>query len=306
MTEPHLWPNRDLNVQRGRSRYRLSIMGKNRGSRHILTGIGAFIFTLMVVSGCSTGAQTFDSGSVNSEIASVEGDFMSEDKAPNPTGQQLIRTGSISLLAENTQEVQERIHTVVTELGGSVSQQESRITDGLRYVTMTVRVPDANLDSFMTEVSELGEVTFASTTSVDVTLEVTDLQARIDSLSTTIDRLNDLAEQATNVSDLVAVESELANRTSERDSLLAQQKYLSNQVAQSTVYIDLSPTGTATTDSPDFLAGLADGWNSLVNFLAGLITALGFVLPFLAAIVIVMAIILGIRFARTKRTSEKK
>ena len=156
---------------------------------------------------------------------------------------------------------------------------------------MTVQVPDSDLEEFVAEVRTLGETTAFSISEIDVTLTITDLDARIGSLNATIDKLLELQEQATTVTDLVAVEAELATRTAERDSLVAQRDVVQNQVAESTVYIDISPDLGKSTSSPDFIGGIESGWQTLINMAAGAITLIGFLIPIVIALVIVIGLL---------------
>jgi hypothetical protein len=114
-------------------------------------------------------------------------------------------------------------------------------------------------------------------------------------LDTSIMTLAALQADATSVADLVAVESELTARTAERDSLVAQREFLQDQVDLSTVYINIAADPAKTSDSPDFVQGIQDGWNALVNTFAAAITFAGFLLPFLAALVVVVVVVAVIR-----------
>ena len=145
------------------------------------------------------------------------------------------------------------------------------------------------------DLGDLGTVISVSITAQDVTTQVVDLDARIGVLQTSIDRLKSLQAQATSVTDLVAVESELANRQGELDSLTAQRGYLGQQVAMSTVTVSLSPiTELTSSTAPGFLAGLQNGWSAFLALIAFVITSAGFLIPFvvIGAIVVIPVILL--------------
>jgi hypothetical protein len=213
------------------------------------------------------------------------------DSGQKNLNQQFIRTGSVSMTSENTIATVSDITSLVEEFNGSITQQEIRTVDNHEYANMTVQVPDSELESFVTEVRSLGDNTSFNISEIDVTLTITDLDARIASLNATIAKLTELQSQATTVTDLVAVEAELATRTAERDSLVAQRDVVQGQVAESTVYIDVSPDLGKSTTSPDFIGGIENGWQALINMGAGAITLIGFLIPIVIALGCVVVLI---------------
>jgi len=259
----------------------------------------AALMGVLVLSGCSTSDDSVDSvysagsagtGTDMSYAESAPSDIAMDSGQRNP-GQQFIRTGSVSMTSSNTIETVAGITALVEQFNGSISQEEIRTIEDNDYANMTVRVPDSDLEEFVAEVRTLGETTAFSISEIDVTLTITDLDARIGSLNATIDKLLELQEQATTVTDLVAVEAELATRTAERDSLVAQRDVVQNQVAESTVYIDISPDLGKSTSSPDFIGGIESGWQTLINMAAGAITLIGFLIPIVIALVIVIGLL---------------
>lgn len=259
----------------------------------------AALMGVLALSGCSTNVDSVDSvynagsagmGTDMSYAESAPSDIAMESGQRNP-GQQFIRTGSVSMTSDNTIETVAGITALVEQFNGSISQEEIRTIEDNDYANMTVRVPDSDLEEFVAEVRTLGETTAFSISEIDVTLTITDLDARIASLNATIDKLLELQEQAATVTDLVAVEAELATRTAERDSLVAQRDVVQNQVAESTVYIDISPDLGKSTSSPDFIGGIESGWQALINMAAGAITLIGFLIPIVIALVIVIGLL---------------
>ncbi len=257
----------------------------------------ATLMGVLALSGCSTDGDSVDSagsagmGTDMSYAESAPADIAMDSGQRNP-GQQFIRTGSVSMTSSNTIETVAGITALVEQFNGSVSQEDIRTIEDNDYANMTVRIPDSDLEEFVAEVRTLGETTAFSISEIDVTLTITDLDARIGSLNATIDKLLELQEQAATVTDLVAVEAELATRTAERDSLVAQRDVVQSQVAESTVYIDISPDLGKSTSSPDFLGGIESGWQALLNMGAGAITLIGFLIPIVIALIVVIGLIL--------------
>lgn len=253
---------------------------------------------VLALAGCSTSGDSAGSAGMGTDMSYPESapaemamDSGQMNSGQRNSGQQFIRTGSVSMTSKNTIETVAGITALVEQFNGSISQEEIRTFEDNDYANMTVRVPDSDLEEFVDEVRTLGETTAFSISEFDVTLTITDLDARINSLNATINKLLELQEQATTVTDLVAVEAELATRTAERDSLVAQRAVVQDQVAESTVYIDISPDLVISTSSPDFIGGIESGWQALINLAAGAVTLIGFLIPIVIALVIVIGLL---------------
>ncbi len=266
-----------------------------RSRAAILAGIGLAALTL---GGCTVNesdigsmAEPMNIGSMDS--GSIASESISSDQ--EASDQYLTRNSSISLQGSDVADMTNNVLAITNEFGGVVAQQDIRTDSDQNYSSLTVRIPDAELEAYLDRLASVGEVTFLSTSTLDVTTTVIDLDSRIDTLNTSIATLTTLQADATSVADLVAVESELTARTAERDSLVAQREFLQDQVDLSTVYVSISADPSATTDSPNFIQGILDGWNALINTFAAAITFAGFLVPFIAALIAIVVVIAVIR-----------
>lgn len=268
----------------------------HRSKAAILAGMGLAAITLAGCSSTDTGGVSepmslgsMDSGAVASESVS-SGSF--DQKTSD---QYLTRNSSISLQGSDVTGMTDTVLSITTEFAGVVSQKDIRNESELSYSSLTVRIPDAELEAYLDRIAAVGEVTFLSTSTLDVTTTVIDLDSRIDTLNTSIATLTMLQADATSVTDLVAVESEITARTAERDSLVAQREFLQDQVDMSTVYVSISADPATTTDSPNFVQGILDGWNALINTFAAIITFAGFIVPFIVAVIVIVGVLVLIR-----------
>ncbi len=275
-------------------------MGRSKVA--ILAGIALAVFGL---AGCGSTDTGSSAESVN--VGSMDSGSMASDSAAfdqNSPEQYLTRNSSISLQGSNVGEMTDSVLSITVEFSGVVSQQDIRNESDQSYASLTVRVPNSELDVYLDRLATVGDVTFLSTSTLDITTTVIDLDARIETLNTSIATLTTLQAEATSVADLVAVESELTARTAERNSLVAQREFLSDQVDLSTVYINIAADPATTTDSPDFVQGLQNGWNALINTFAATITFAGFLVPFIITALVVIAVVIAIRSAR-KRVRQR-
>lgn len=256
--------------------------------------------TGLLIAGCGSGGV---SGGMPVEGALSDAAAQSTESMPSE--QQIIRTANVSLEVDDVDESVLSITANVDAVDGFVQSRSLNRYDNDATASMTIRIPAAGLEDFLVLLADEGEVVTSTIDAQDVTIEVIDLDARISTLEASIDRLRELQQQATTVADLVAVESELANRQSELESLTARRDYLANQVDLATVFLWIDQVNTGAGLTPDFLGGLQRGWDALLTLGAGLITGLGFVLPTaLVGLVIAVVVIITVRLIR-RRTTRK-
>jgi hypothetical protein len=163
-------------------------------------------------------------------------------------------------------------------------------TDGTDSATLTLRIPSARHTTAVRDLEELGEVEHRSRTAEDVTAEVVDVEARVASQRRSIARIRELLDQAGDLSDVVRIESELANREANLDSLLSRQEQLSSLTTLATVTVTFYKTDEAPEDGPNavgFMSGLRGGWDAFVATIRVVGAVAGALLPFAVAAALV-------------------
>jgi hypothetical protein len=171
---------------------------------------------------------------------------------------------------------------------------------------ITVRVPSDELPALIDELADVGEVTSSSINRQDVTQQTVDLEARIEAAQASVDRLTALLAEATNIADLIAAESALAERQAMLESYQQQLEMLDDQVAMSSLTVTLTPVvEPVEADPAGFTDGLAAGWNGLVATLNGIVIALGFLLPWLVVLGLAGLVVWAIvRWSRRRRAAK--
>jgi Domain of unknown function (DUF4349) len=216
----------------------------------------------------------------------------------------LVRTAQLSVDADDPVAATRQVRAAVVGAAGTVSQESS--TDS--GAQLTIRVPVDRLDQLIDSIAGLGHVTNRTSQVVDATEDVVDLGARVASQRASVDRVRALLSEARSIGDVVAIESELTRREADLDSLTGRLAALKDQVALSTLTVDLEKGPITTEPNPQpvgFLAGLAAGWDGLKVVGAGAGTALGYVLPFVPVLAVLFALVgIGRRVARTRRTAR--
>ncbi len=208
-----------------------------------------------------------------------------------------VVTGSVDITADDPLEAAGQVTDRVREVGGRVDSrtEQPRTDDTDPQATLTVRVPADKTDKFIDGLSGVGRITRMSTNRDDVTMRWEDLDARIKALQASVDRLRTLIAGATNTADLIAAEQALSSRQGELDSLTAQKRHLDDQVALSTLTIDITTADKESGEGPtNFWDGIVSGWHSLVDWLKYAVVFTGKAIPWLGFAVVLGAVVWGV------------
>lgn len=226
---------------------------------------------------------------------------------------EIIATAQATVQVKSIPDAATAIATLAEEHGGYVESTEigkAMSIDGdtapapadSAYGWISVRVPSADLQEVISALGDSGEVLSSSTSKQDVTSVAIDLQARVDSTKASVERLTELMAQSGTVSELIEAEVALTDRQAQLESYEQQLAALDDQVAMSSLQVQLTrATAPTTADPAGFGDGLLAGWNGLVVSLNALVIAVGFILPWLALAGVVVLIVWLIRRSRRNR-----
>lgn len=158
------------------------------------------------------------------------------ERSAQPLDRQVVRRGRMDVKVEEVEPARRRLEQAVASLGGQVMRYETRDTDRADYV---LRVPPTSLDALMDSAAALGGVGTRIVSAEDVTDQMVDADGRLQALRASRDRLQQLLEQASGVTEIVTVERELARVQGEIESLEARLNALRGQVAMSELAVAL-------------------------------------------------------------------
>lgn len=270
--------------------------------------VTAALATLLLLAGCSSssGASSPDRGvpAAPSPLTdkSATGESSGESVADDA---QVITTGWVSIRVDDPVKSSADAIAVVEKHDGRIdNRSEQSPTDSQdASAQLTIRVPQDQINDTLDALKKLGTVENVSISETDVTAQTTDLDARITAMQASVDRLLGLMSTATNVDDLVALESALSTRQADLDSLTSQRNALGDQVDYSTIELQLYTAGPVPAGGPkDFWGGLVVGWNSLLSTLSGTLVVLGVALPWLLVLAALGAIaLLVVRISTRQR-----
>ena len=277
-------------------------------TRRAVAASGTLLALLVGAAACSPTAQD-DSAAV----------LVAQDEAPGADGarttvagedvaaesRQVITTASVTVVVRDAREAADEAAAIAAEVGGRVDSRSERANEDEvpPSAYLTLRVPADRVEGVLDDLKELGDVRNLSLDRRDVTLTVTDLDARIQALEVSVARLQDLMSSATSTADLLQAENALTQRQANLDSLQAQRTYLAEQVALATISVALLPEEVAPTPAPgSFVGGLATGWNALVTAFNRVVEVAGILVPWtVLAGLLVAAGYLARRRSRARR-----
>jgi hypothetical protein len=256
----------------------------------------------------SGGEAALDDGAARSEavepgapdaVTDAAGAVGLTDAPEEAVDRELITTGNATLAVDDPFEAAEQIAGLVEQAGGRIEARDERAAtdDEPGSASMTLRIPADRVSATLDALDELGEVRDRHVETVDVTGTAQDLDARIEALRTSTDRLRELMADADRTADLIEIEAELSTRQAELDSRVSERNRLSDEVAMSTLHVEIVAEGTpAAQAQPDgFLGGLSAGWSALVSTFNVVVLVLGAIIPWLALVGLVLLVVVGVR-----------
>ncbi|MDE1464284.1 DUF4349 domain-containing protein [Spartinivicinus poritis] len=159
------------------------------------------------------------------------------DSGSRQTDRFIIKSADIELDVKEPTTAAEKVKEMVVQASGYIGNIRDYNQED---ISMTVKVPERQLELFVDQVSSLGNVTSKSFHSEDVTEEIIDIEAKIANLSALRKKFRALLNKATEVSDILKIEKELSRIQTELDSIEGRRKALKNQVVFSKVDIALN------------------------------------------------------------------
>jgi hypothetical protein len=217
---------------------------------------------------------------------SVDGSDGKAGRAPVQT-RAIIATGTVTIVDDDLGEVRNNIDRLLGRYGGYVSDEATFNTaDGTTSGSrLTLRVPFGHFSAVMDAFKTFTKVREAHTNAEDVTTEVIDVDSRVRTQELSLRRLGTFLRRTQDIDAMIRLESEIAEREAQLESLKAQQKYLSDQTSLGTITVSMqTPDAKPKKDDPlqgaGFFNGLDDGWNAMKDALLVAATVVGAVLPF--------------------------
>ena len=218
-------------------------------------------------------------------------------------GDKIIYTARLTLETKDYDGARAALEQALADAGGWMeNSSESSYDDSSRSLSMTLRVPAENYESFLTAAGQAASLVNRSESADDVTAQYTDVAGRIANLEGQRDRLRELQASAGTLSDLLDIEAQLSDVQYQLESWQSQLDWYDDQVASCTVTVSLREVETYTPTGETFLerlgAAFAEGWQNFVAGLASIAVVLAGLWP---VVVIVAAVVAAVVIVRIRR-----
>ena len=153
----------------------------------------------------------------------------------------IISTGNITVEVDDVESSVMAVEAIVDGMGGYVEVLSRSGGDDFSRASLTIRVPQGQFASAYDRIRDLGEVLNEHQGSEDVSEQFIDLEARLNSALREEQSYLSLLGRTSNVSEVLAIERELARVRADIERYQGQLDFLTRRVDLSTIYVELVP-----------------------------------------------------------------
>ncbi len=180
------------------------------------------------------------------------------------SGHQVIRTASLIADVSDVDEAASTLIRIAESTGGFVANS-TLVHQHPSYGTFELRIPVKLFARALEQVELVGQIHERHISGQDVTEEFVDLNARVRNLERHEHQLLTFMDRATRVTDLLAIEQQLARVRGEIEQLTGRLRLMSNQVELATVNVTLRESSRGTPGLWDLPASLEKIQASFIN-----------------------------------------
>ena len=283
----------------------------------------ALCLFVVLLTGCSSKSDTnhyTGSYAVTSEEA--KGDYAEAEQAPQASNsgisleqsdtEKLVYTGWMSVETKDMNSFLKEFAELVRQYQGITQNMSENNYGNRRNLSLTLRVPAKDFESFIEALrSGSGSITNIHTNVENITRRYNDNEIEIEALETQHARLLELMAQAEDLSDIILIEEKLTDVETRLNILKSYRSEMDEDVAYSTIDIEISEVKTYTRTSfgqrlkeafekswIDFADGMGNFFISLVYYLP--------VILLLAVLCLILRKPVGKLFSKLRRGRKKE
>ena len=211
------------------------------------------IFSLTLFFSCSNSSKAdylgeMETMDVDEEIMPVSRQAGAElsqnaDKPENDyiKDKKIIKDARIGLKVDNYKNYRTRLDSIIYRLNGYISNDNLDKNDYSINCNLSIRMPTDNFEIFLS-LLENGDVKllYKNVSARDVTEEFIDVEARLKTKKEVEKRYVQLLSRANSIKDILEIEEKLRIIREEIEAKEGRLKYLKNQVAFSTIYLQVT------------------------------------------------------------------
>lgn len=193
----------------------------------------------------------------------------------------LIKDARLAFETNDMESTRKKVAEIILKYNASVDNENEYKTEWEISNNMTIRVRYDLFEQFVEElIANEEKVTDKSINVQDVTAEFIDVEARLRTQRELENRYLEILKRGNTVTELLEVERALASVRSEIESYESRLKFMSNQVAHSTINLRFFKTIESKTFNfgEQIVRGFQNGWIAIQWFIVGLVNLWAFLI----------------------------
>ncbi len=254
----------------------------------------AIALTLAACGGGGTEASSVGPGSTDQElsVAAPEADVSEaapQRTAPKAAGasteaaaaepprarrRQLIKNATITVQVESVDEAVDALRSIAQKYNGDVLSLNASENGDRPSANVQISIPQITLESALEDSAQLGSVESRNVSANDVTNQIVDADARLRNLRRTEQQYLKIMDRAGAIKDVLAVTEQLNRTRQEIEQIDAQLKSLREQVAYSTLTINVQQRQAAIALDNPLGQQLGDSWQTATRSMGDLTVGL--------------------------------
>lgn len=270
-------------------------------------------------------------GSSNSAVSSdtgnsVNGSYMengwatdteSPTAAPQEDGgswevqtQKKIYTASMEAETTTFDEAAKALQQLVESCGGYFQNQSVSNRGAYRYGTYSIRIPSDQFSAFLSQVGNSCHVLYQTSAEQDVTDAYYDVESRLTTQRTKLERLQNLLSRAETMEDIITIESAISETELGIEQLTGSLRTYDNRINYATVDMTLSEVyklsgeeEAVTTFGGRLAAAFQGGLRAAGDFLENLAVFLAYNWILLLVLLAVVLVVIRVLLRRKKKYS---
>lgn len=274
------------------------------------------ILSIFSLSSCSS-PSVLDAQKMNTASAplpeaqmAMEPPAAAPEPATMPTQKppQLIKKATLALKVESINKTTEAVTEIVQKQEGNILKFEAQNSpdDSQRQTANLIfRVPQGRLETTLNTVAKLGTIENQVITADDVSEQLVDIQARLRNLRKSEEMVLKIMERSGSVGDVLNAANQLSNIRDSIERIDAQLKSLQNQVAYSTVTLNLEAIAAPSSTPENLGLKVQETWGkatySMKEFTWGLAALMLWLLAFSPYLLLIAGGVYGYRWYRHRQ-----
>lgn len=237
----------------------------------------------------------------------IQGAELDRAKTYAKNQQQLVKTASIQLKVADVAKAQSDVKQIATSLNGFVSSSSTQnFANTNASADLTIRVPSSSFDIAIEQLGKLGEIESSSSNAEDVTLQITDGEARLKVKKAEEESYITMLRATQKVGEMLEVKERLGQVREEIESLNAQNLALNNMATYSTISVSLfqRPKIEEKAENPGWEK---DSWANAINGLksSGRVLGTAAINLFVYSPIWLPIVLIAVWLIRRSRISQK-